>query len=155
NTGSSSYEALQAQLQRRMARGLQALLSYTWSHSIDTGSYGAYENGGLGSVNANRGDSDYDLRHVFTAAVTYNFPLLKQNAFTRAITGGWFTDNVIQIRTAPPIDVQDANFPALSLSNKAVQVRPDIVPGQPLYLTGPQYPGGKALNPAAFIDPPI
>src|SRR5579871_3904381 len=31
--------------------------------------------------------------------------------------------------------------------------RPDVVPGQPFYLYGPQYPGGKAFNPAAFQDP--
>jgi hypothetical protein len=31
--------------------------------------------------------------------------------------------------------------------------RPDVVPGQPFYLYGWQYPGGKAFNPAAFQDP--
>ena len=42
-------------------------------------------------------------------------------------------------------------------------VRPDIVSGQPLYLhgsacltlLGAQCPGGKALNSAAFTDPPV
>ena len=34
-------------------------------------------------------------------------------------------------------------------------VRPDIVVGQPFYLYGPQYPGGKAFNPAAFTSPPL
>ena len=28
------------------------------------------------------------------------------------------------------------------------------VPGVPLYLHGSQYPGGEAVNPAAFTDPP-
>jgi hypothetical protein len=26
----------------------------------------------------------------------------------------------------------------------------DVVPGQPLYLNGPQYPGGRSVDPAAF-----
>src|SRR5258708_3227603 len=34
----SNYEALQLQFKRPIARGLQALLNYTWSHSIDTSS---------------------------------------------------------------------------------------------------------------------
>jgi hypothetical protein len=29
------------------------------------------------------------------------------------------------------------------------------VPGQPLYLTGSQYPERKAINPAYFIEPPV
>jgi hypothetical protein len=30
-----------------------------------------------------------------------------------------------------------------------------VVPGAPLYLFGPQFPGGKGFNPAAFSPPPI
>jgi len=29
-----------------------------------------------------------------------------------------------------------------------------VIPGIPFYLYGPQYPGGKAINPAAFTAPP-
>jgi len=42
NTATSDYSALQLQFNRRMSRGLQALASYTWSHSIDDGSAGSY-----------------------------------------------------------------------------------------------------------------
>jgi hypothetical protein len=38
NSGSSSYQALQLQFRRRFSRGLAALLTYTWSHSIDDNS---------------------------------------------------------------------------------------------------------------------
>lgn len=34
-------------------------------------------------------------------------------------------------------------------------VRPDLVPGVSHYLYGSQYPGDKAINPAAFVDPPL
>ena len=33
--------------------------------------------------------------------------------------------------------------------------RPDVVPGQPFYLYGPTYPGGKAFNAAAFTPPAL
>jgi hypothetical protein len=155
NAGHSSFQALQAQLQRRMVNGLQGLVSYTWSHSIDTGSYGAYANGSFANVNANRGDSDFDVRNAFSGAVTYSFPAFKHNALTHAITGGWSTDNELQIRSGAPIDVQDENYPAVTAVNATVIIRPDVVPGQPRYVTGSQYPGRKALNPASFTDPPV
>jgi Carboxypeptidase regulatory-like domain len=155
NAGYSNFQSLQAQFRRRMANGLQTLLSYVWSHSIDTGSYGGYTNGGFGDVKANRGDSDFDNRNSFSAAVTYNFPVWQANFFTRALTGGWSTDNEIQIHSGPPVDVIDEKFTAFVGENTSILIRPDIVPGQPRYLTGPQYPGNKALNPAAFTDPPV
>jgi hypothetical protein len=154
DTGTLDYSALQAEFQRRLTRGLQALLAYTWSHSIDTGSYGGYSNGSLGNVNANRGNSDYDLRHVFSAALTYQVPALKSNPLLKAITSGWSTDDIVQVRTGAPIDITDGNFSAFSLTHASAVIRPDVVPNTPRYLTGSQYPGGKALNPAAFIDPP-
>ncbi|MGI8470484.1 MAG: hypothetical protein ACR2N3_18755 [Pyrinomonadaceae bacterium] len=40
NTSTSDYNALQLQFQRRLSRGLQAIASYTWAHSIDTASTG-------------------------------------------------------------------------------------------------------------------
>jgi hypothetical protein len=152
--GSSNYNGLQVQFQRRMAKGLQALGSYTWSHSIDDGSYGGYTDGTFANINANRGDSDYDIRNVFSGALTYDVPVLSQNAFAKAILGGWSTENIVQVHSAPPVNVVDGAYASLKLQNASVVVRPDVVPGQPLYLYGPAYPGGKALNPAAFTSPP-
>ncbi len=155
NAGNSSYNALQLQFQRRLSMGLQALVSYTWGHSIDTGSYGAYTNGSFASVDANRADSDSDIRNAFSAALTYDVPSVKSNAFTKAILGGWSTDNIIRIASAPPVGIYDAAFTGLTTENSSIVVRPDLVLGQPIYLYGKQYPGRKALNPNAFADPPI
>ncbi|MBI4166889.1 MAG: TonB-dependent receptor, partial [Acidobacteria bacterium] len=155
NTGTASYNALQAQYRRALVSGLQALVSYSWSHSIDTGSYGAYANGSLADVNVNRGSSDYDIRHALSAALTYQVPGVKSNRLARAITGGWSFHNIVQILSGAPVDVLDATYSALTQQLASAQIRPDIVPGQPLYLSGPQYPGGKALNPAAFTHPPV
>jgi hypothetical protein len=79
NAGTSDYDALQVQFQRRLAHGLQALGSYTWSHSIDTSSSSSTGNSSnifatqLGP-GANRGPSSFDIRHGFSAAVTWNIP---------------------------------------------------------------------------------
>jgi hypothetical protein len=155
NAASSNYNALQAQFRRRLSRGLQTLVSYTWAHSIDDGSYGAYADGSFANTKANRGDSDFDIRNAFSAALTYDIPVHGSNAFVRAVTGGWSTENILQVRSAPPVDVVDGAFSALTHENSSILVRPDLLPGQPLYLYGPQYPGGRALNPNAFTDPPV
>jgi hypothetical protein len=42
NTAFSYYDALQLKYQRRFSRGLQALASYTFSHSTDTASTDAF-----------------------------------------------------------------------------------------------------------------
>src|SRR5262249_53630039 len=99
-------------------------------------------------------DSDFDVRNAFSAAITYDVPAPKNNVVLRYLFGGWSTQNQIQARSATPVDVLDAAFPALSAQN-AVTVRPDRVSGESLYLYGAQYPGGKALNPAAFTNPPL
>ena len=174
NAGTSEYDALQLQFQRRLSHGLQALASYTWSHSIDTGSAGSTAVLGNSlvpsSVYTNRGPSDFDIRHAFSAGLTYDFPTTKINSFLEAILSNWSTENIIQARSAPPVDISDFYFTEFD-SGFYADVRPDLVPGQPLYLVGSECasvfqglgsfspgqgcPGGKGFNPAAFTDPPV
>lgn len=160
NVGASDYNALQLQFQRRLSHGLQALASYSWSHSIDTGSAGSIGSGsnaltGL-NPNVNRGPSDFDIRNAFSTGLTYDVPAPKGNAFAHAILRGWSTENIIQARSAPPVDVfyDSSAFPQLS-NGFLTNVRPDLVAGQPFYLYGPLYPSGKAFNPAVFTSPPL
>lgn len=150
NTGISDYNALQVQFQRRLSHGLQILSSYTWSHSIDTGSAGSVFGNSANALvpgtntNANRGPSDFDIRNAFSAGVTYDLHTPKINTFMNAILRGWSLQNVVQVRSAPPVNVYDGTFS--QINKGTTQVRPDLVPGIPLYLYGPQYPGGKILN---------
>jgi hypothetical protein len=160
NAATSDYNALQVQFQRRLSRGLQALASYTWSHSIDegsAGSVGSFSNTLVpgSTANVNRGPSDFDIRNGFSAGLTYDIPYPKINLFSDAILRGWSLENVIQARSAPPVDVYSLLFGFEQLSGALTLVRPDVVPGVPLYLYGSQYPGGKAFNSLAFTSPPV
>ncbi len=158
NEATSDYDALQLQFQRRLSRGLQVLASYTWSHSIDDASAGsAFGNLANALVtglapHANRGPSDFDIRHSFSGGLTYEVPSVKNNLLTRILTRGWSAQNFIVARSAPPVTITDLKY--FEINAALAAVRPDLVPGQPLYLYGSQYPGGKAFNPAAFADPP-
>jgi hypothetical protein len=158
NTATSNYNALQLQFKRQLARGLQALASYTWSHSIDDGSAGSFGNSantlvpGI-SANQNRGPSDFDIRNAFSAALTYDLPAPRENGAAKAFLGGWSVQSIIRANSAPPVNVFDSEF--FTLLNGVASIRPDIVPGVPRYLFGPSYPRGKAFNPAAFTPPPV
>ena len=156
NTASSNYNALQIQLQRRLSNGLQILSSYTWSHSIDDGSVGTYGFGsnfvpGAGS-STNRGPSDFDIRNAFSTGLTYDIAVPKTNLVGDAVLKGWSVDSVVQASSAPPVNVYYSQIE--TLLGAETEVRPDIVAGEPLYLYGSAYPGGKSFNPAAFTPPP-
>jgi len=142
NGGSSSYNALQAQFQRQVSRGLQALASYTWAHSIDTSSTVFGQNGQ--GINDDRGSSKFDIRNQFSAALTYDIPAYRPNRFVGAMLSGWSLQSIIKAYSSPPVDV--TVMASQSFSGKPVYVRPDVLPGVPFYLYGPQYPGGKIIN---------
>jgi hypothetical protein len=148
NDGNSNYQSLQVQFQRRLTHGLQALASYSWAHSIDTGSAssaGSFSNVfAPGGANANRGPSDFDIRHAFSAGLTYQIVAPKVNALLDTVIQGWSIQSVVQARSAPPVDVF---YSGLSVFSQGLAtVRPDLATGVPLYLFGSQYPGGKAFN---------
>jgi Carboxypeptidase regulatory-like domain/TonB dependent receptor len=158
NQGSSDYNALQIQFQRRLSHGIQVLASYSWSHSIDTASAGSNvvtSNELVPSdANANRGPSDFDIRNAFSTGITWDLPAPHFTAFMSRVLGGWSLESIVQARSAPPVDVSDTNFYEFS-GGISADVRPDFVPGVTVYLYGSQYPGSKAFNPAAFTNPPV
>lgn len=159
NSGHSSYNALQTQFQRRLSRGVQALASYTWSHSIDTGSASTFGNPSNfllygENPNANLGPSDFDIRQAFSVGLTYQVPGLRIGSLVGSVLHGWSLQTVFQARSAQPVDLYNSNF-FLSSSGSSVNFRPDVVPGIPFYLYGKQYPGGKAFNSSAFTNPPL
>jgi hypothetical protein len=159
NAATSDYDGLQLQFQRRLSRGLQALASYSWSHSLDNASAGSLGNEAntlapLINPKANWGPSDFDIRNAFSAGLTYDLPSPKGNALTRALFRGWSTENFVLARSAPPVNLYYALSGTL-LNAGNVAVRPDVVGGIPLYLYGSQCmvanggapcPGGKAIN---------
>jgi len=144
NKGTSNYPALQVKFQRRFLHGLQSLAQYTWSHSLDTGSLSYQGNPPTvaGSARADYGDADFDIRHAFSGALVYEVPSPKAG-WARALFGRWALNDFLIARTAPPVTPTAAT---VFDSSYNFTPRPDLVPGVPLYLYGPGYPGGKILN---------
>jgi hypothetical protein len=156
NGASSDYHALQAQYQRRLSRGLQALASYTWSKSLDNVSEESTLNyqAPLNRYDArlDRGPSIFDSRHQASGAVSYEIPSPFQDKFGRALLGGFAVDAIFRARTATPAPVL-TNTDSFGFGVTTVS-RPNLVPGSPLYIDDPGVAGGRRFNRAAFTIPP-
>lgn len=144
NAGRSSYHSLQTQFQRRLSQGLQANASYTWSHSIDN----ATSNFTVSQLT--RGDSDFDIRHNFQAALSYDIPGSYENAFASALLKHWAIDARFSARSALPVNIIGATGVDPAVPYLSVNFQPNVVSGQPFYIDDPTTPGGRRINFAAF-----
>ncbi|HEY0762878.1 MAG TPA: TonB-dependent receptor [Pyrinomonadaceae bacterium] len=152
NSATSDYHALQVKFQRRLSRGLQALASYSWSHSIDIASTDAIATnvntpGQIANINLDRGNSNFDVRHAFSAGLTYELPSFKSQKTLKAISKGWSLDSFIFARSALPVNIVGSSFFA---GGTQLAPRPNLNAGAPLEIRGAQFPGGKIFNRAAF-----
>jgi len=134
----SNYQALQLKFQRSVAKGIQALASYTWSHSLDFGSNDT-------SLPLQRGDSDFDVRNNLQAGLSWDLPKPRFNRYGDAILGGWGLDARVLMRTAFPITL-GGNLETNPETGNQFNSGLNYDPSKPIYLYGPQYPGGKAIN---------
>jgi len=147
NSATSDYNALQVKFERRLSRGLQALGSYSWSHSLDIASTDAIATNintpdQVADPTVDRGNSNFDIRHAVTAGITYELP---------AILSGWSIDSFLYARSAPPVNVVGGSFFA---AGTQLAPRPNVIPGVPLEIRGSQFAGGKIFNRAAFATAP-
>jgi Carboxypeptidase regulatory-like domain len=147
NVASSSYNALQMEFRRQLTHGLQALASYTWSHSIDNASSDSYTS----TEAVGRAASNFDIRHMVSGALSYDIPTPQWNALSKAVLGGWAVDSMNMARTAEPLTVIGSTT---YINGVYVNALPNIVPGQPFYLSNPDVAGGVRINPAAFTLAP-
>jgi len=152
NSATSDYHALQVKYNAGLWHGLQALGSYTFSHSLDIASTDAFANylnapTVARKPNVDRGNSAFDIRHSFTAGVTYSLPSPQGHRFARSALAGWSVDAFFVARSAPPVNIIGSLVVA---AGTALYPRPNVNRGVPLELYGSQYPGGKIFNKAAF-----
>ena len=153
NNARSNYDALQLQYRRPLSARLQALLNYTWSHSLDNASNDVVT--GLSntviSAASDYASSVFDVRQSFSGALVYAIPTASNSRALGFLTRDWSLDSVIVARSGLP-------FNAIVLGNSPdpngyADTRPDVVQGQALWMSNPAAPGGKTLNPSAFVVP--
>jgi Carboxypeptidase regulatory-like domain/TonB-dependent Receptor Plug Domain/TonB dependent receptor len=161
NGGFSSYNALQAKLEKRYSLGLYFINSFTWSKAIDNAP-GHLENfdGDNSRVNiydiaANRAVSSYDQPINDTLSVLYELPFGKgrhfdiQNTALDLLAGGWGIDVINTETSGLPLNITYSPTTQGSVS-PLVTPTPNLT-GASLYLHN-----GNAvdyLNAAAFSNP--
>jgi len=157
NNDYSNYNALQVELKQNPWHHLQAIANFTLGHAMDNGSGVAlpipYHT--VYDPKLDYGDSDFDIRETFTAAVTYELPTVQRgNSVVRYMANGWAADSLFRSNSAAPLTVTTGVYSfGLVYNSTADNQRPDRVLSEPLYVYGSQYPGGRAINPAAFTTP--
>jgi hypothetical protein len=157
--GNSSYNALQVDLTRRLAKGLQFRANYTWSKNLDM-------NSGLTTAQAtnqpqmtyNRNDLPLDwgpaalnITSQSSMSVTYDLPFAKNaSGLQGKLLRGWQVNGIATLLTGFP-------FTPLLGSNRSGDGntrnpdRPSLNPS----FTGPIILGKQAqwFNPSAFVVP--
>lgn len=140
NDGASDYHAFEIQYHRAFAAGLSSTVAYTYSHSIDNGSWdnAVFYTQGAWTAASDRASSSFDVRHNFGASLVWQRKQWKVAAIARA-------------RSGFPIDVLTSeNLLGLSFDDAT---RPDLVAGVPVWTADANAFGGRRLNPAAFAVP--
>lgn len=152
NGTNADYHALQAQFQRRLTRGLQALVSYTFSKSLDDVSDETFTGIPIADqvLSLERGRSNFDVPHNFIAAATWDIPSFGTSGFAKALVGGWSLDTIVRYRSGAAFSVITQSF---DVFNVGTSRRVDLVAGQDIWLDDAAVPGGRRLNPAAFAQP--
>jgi hypothetical protein len=150
DTINSNYSSLQVKADKRFSHGLSSLLAYTWSHSIDGASvfFGSGANGTTifpqnnYDLAAERGNSDFDIRHRLSWSVLYEIPNLRR--LPKVLGEGWQLGGILSLQTGQPFSVLTGQgLSGTGLGND----RPDLV-GDPN--AGP-HTGAKWFNTDAFV----
>ena len=139
NKGSSSYNGMLVSLRKRFSQGLQFDLNYTWSHSIDNQSTVANvtTSGGLicdaTNLRVCRGNSDFDIRHLFNANGLWEIPVGRGKFFAGeapgwldAIIGGWQVSGIFAARSGLPFSLAAVAWPRTFIFDSANGVPPVI-----------------------------
>jgi hypothetical protein len=125
NWASSTYHGLQVNLRRRFQRGMLWNVSYTFAKSIDNVSSdgGTIEHDAFNS-RLNRGRSDFDRPHRFTASYIYELP----NVFRNKVFDGWSLNGLITLQSGSPFSAI-GNATRNAFWAQVSRVRLDMAPG--------------------------
>ncbi|HET9406079.1 MAG TPA: carboxypeptidase regulatory-like domain-containing protein [Candidatus Sulfotelmatobacter sp.] len=124
----STYHALQVRAERAFANGLEFLVTYTWSKSIDNVSFQDFSNQFLGNGGGTnslqdpfnpRGDravSVFDIPQLLQLSYEYELPIGRGKAFggnwnpiLNAIVGGWRTSGIWTVSDGRPLTLTGSN----------------------------------------------
>lgn len=127
-SGTSNYNGLQIQVNRRYTRGFQYGIAYTYSKSFD------YANDDSSDVSYprpykafNYAPSDFDQTHIFTVGYIYDVPKVGErfnNAVTRALFNNWQISGTTSYATGRPKNNLSVSYTSGTVTISAGQTCP-------------------------------
>jgi hypothetical protein len=157
SNSNSNYNSFQATLNKRFSKGLQMLLSYTYSHSIDDYSGSDVSDvtllpGDMVNEQHNYGSSDFDRRQRFVASYLYNLPDAYRggSAFAKKLVNTWSVSGIVTLQSGVPFSIygQDAAFEATMANLKPGRTLQSAIKGGDVKDRLAAY-----FDPTAFVQP--
>jgi hypothetical protein len=123
SNGNQRYDSLQVNARKRLTRGLEYQVSYTFSKGMSD-AIGYYGEGGqaasqsaywqyLYDQKAEWGPTYFDAKHIFNFNYTYDLPFGRNRTFgsgwhpvVNHILGGWQTGGILNLRSGFPLTIQ-------------------------------------------------
>ncbi|HUJ21774.1 MAG TPA: TonB-dependent receptor [Bryobacteraceae bacterium] len=131
NCDNSSYNSLQMKLQKRVSRGLDFLLTYTWSKAMDNGE-GGYGFADNYNVRNDHGPATFDRTHAVTLLNNWDLPFGKGRKYLSnagkaadAVAGGWRLSGVSTVYSGVAFTPTISNAPLVNADFN--YFRPDII----------------------------
>ncbi|MGI9107659.1 MAG: carboxypeptidase regulatory-like domain-containing protein [Pyrinomonadaceae bacterium] len=163
----SNYHSLQMRLQQRLTRGLALLASYTYSKSLDDASNFFTSAGDSNfpqdslNLRAERGRSNFDVRHRFSSSFTYELPFgagrayLNDTGLLTTLLSGFQFNGIVTLQSGRPFTVAllseiDNSNTGRSALGFGANDRPNVA-GDPA--SGARRTPEQWFNPAAFSFP--
>ena len=161
NGGNANYHSMGSKLTKRYSNGINAMLSYTWSKSIDTTSgIRTSDSDTLFSqdgrcMHCDRGLSAFDNRHRMVLSGSYDVPIGKgramdiQNKFLDAIVGGWQAGGITTWRSGFAIN------PTAGVNRASTNIGNDRPDASGISQSVENATTERWFNTAAFVLQPI
>ncbi len=140
--GESSYNSLQAKLQKRMSNGMNFLVTYTYAHSLDdaptplgsTGD-GGYRNTNLLPIRYDYSNSPWDTQHRVTVNGYYDLPFgkgrksLNRGGVANKVAGGRAINLTFIAQTGNPFTVYPNITTAVGGGARAIPIADPVQTG--------------------------
>jgi hypothetical protein len=165
--GGSSYHSLQTRFQQRFREGFAAIMSYTYGRSLDETSTFFSSSGDANfpqnssNPGAEKGRSNFDVRHRLSVGFSYDLPFGPGRRFTAdvpivaTLLAGWSVHGIVTLQSGRPFTV--ALLPEIDNSNTGIASlgfgannRPDRTASGVLRDPGPE----KWFDTGAFVFAP-
>jgi Carboxypeptidase regulatory-like domain/TonB dependent receptor len=110
NAFGSNYHGLQLNLRKTYSAGLSFNANYTYSKALDdmsdlfTNRSGMHPTDNM-NISNDYGPADFDLRHRFVGAFSYELPFMKSSRWI----GGWGLNSIVSLQTGHPFSPYSSN----------------------------------------------